>query len=234
MNDSISDYDIPKRTAELLESLIRAETGGPNEASATPWLRSPLVCFPAVAPILPSSRCFLELLKAIPLEGMAVLDFGTGSGILAFASSKLGAEKIDAIDVNPKAIAAARANAQLHKLSRGLQIFPSDGFAAVRARYDVILANLPIVEGSAQAGIDYGLYDPAYALHRHFFSSIHQHLKPGGSAYICHAEIQAKWSFSDLESLASQFGLHCGLAYRQYYEEVEWRIYRLGTANPIA
>jgi ribosomal protein L11 methyltransferase len=45
-----------------------------------------------------------------------VVDFGTGSGILALAASCLGAERVVAVDIDPMAIATAKTNARLNKI----------------------------------------------------------------------------------------------------------------------
>jgi ribosomal protein L11 methyltransferase len=51
-----------------------------------------------------------EALAATP--GAAVLDIGTGTGILAIAALRLGARAVLAIDVDPDAVAATRGNAE--------------------------------------------------------------------------------------------------------------------------
>jgi len=51
-----------------------------------------------------------EALAAAP--GAAVLDIGTGTGILAIAALRLGAPRVLAIDLDPDAVAATRVNAE--------------------------------------------------------------------------------------------------------------------------
>jgi len=51
-----------------------------------------------------------EALAAAP--GAAVLDIGTGTGILAIAALRLGAPSVVAIDLDPDAVAATRVNAE--------------------------------------------------------------------------------------------------------------------------
>lgn len=60
-----------------------------------------------------------EALAAAP--GAAVLDIGTGTGILAIAALRLGAPAVLAIDVDPDAIAATRVNAERNGC-RGLTV----------------------------------------------------------------------------------------------------------------
>jgi ribosomal protein L11 methyltransferase len=70
-----------------------------------------------------------------------VLDIGTGSGILAVAAARLGAERVVALDVDPAAVEAAGAAARLNRAS--ILLVRADGAACLApARFDVVLANL--------------------------------------------------------------------------------------------
>src|SRR5437868_14635716 len=53
----------------------------------------------------------LALLEDYVQPGMAVLDQGTGSGILAIAAVLLGASRVVAVDTSEVAVAAAQENA---------------------------------------------------------------------------------------------------------------------------
>lgn len=75
--------------------------------------------------------------------GLSFLDIGTGSGILAIAAAKLGYESVCALDFDPEAIRAARANALANKVKIKL----SHGDVAKlparpETRFDFICANL--------------------------------------------------------------------------------------------
>ncbi len=61
----------------------------------------------------PTTRQCLELLLGVEHAGPLV-DVGTGSGVLAIVASRLGFDPILALDNDPAAIEAARANAQLN------------------------------------------------------------------------------------------------------------------------
>jgi ribosomal protein L11 methyltransferase len=69
-----------------------------------------------------------------------VLDIGTGSGILAIAAARLGAEKVWGVDTDPDACAVARENARINRVDDRVHIGTS--LAAVSGRFDVVLANL--------------------------------------------------------------------------------------------
>lgn len=49
-------------------------------------------------------------------EGWSLADLGTGSGILALAAKRFGAGRVTGIDIDPKAVSIAKANARLNKI----------------------------------------------------------------------------------------------------------------------
>lgn len=54
------------------------------------------------------------------VRGRRVLDLGTGSGLVAIAAAKAGARHVEAADIDPRAIAAAGANAQANGVTLAL------------------------------------------------------------------------------------------------------------------
>lgn len=66
-----------------------------------------------------------------------VLDYGCGSGILAIGAGLHGAQSIDAVDIDPAAVEATRANA----LANGVVLHAALPDAA-RGHYDLVLANI--------------------------------------------------------------------------------------------
>lgn len=78
-----------------------------------------------------------ELLSARP--GASVLDVGTGSGLLAIASKKLGAGRVAGNDNDPVAVRVARENAAANGVALELTVAPVEGIAG---RFDVVVANI--------------------------------------------------------------------------------------------
>lgn len=79
--------------------------------------------------------------------GAAVLDIGTGSGVLAIRAAQLGA-RVTAVDVTRRAVLTARLNALLH-LCR-ITVRRGDLASAVRARtFDLVVCNPPYVPAPA-------------------------------------------------------------------------------------
>lgn len=61
-----------------------------------------------------TTQLCLELLEEAVTPGCAVLDLGCGSGILAIAALKLGAERAIGVDIDPKAVDVAYENAAMN------------------------------------------------------------------------------------------------------------------------
>ncbi|KAL8205481.1 hypothetical protein R6Q57_009032 [Mikania cordata] len=77
----------------------------------------------------PTTKLCLLLLEGLMKGGETVLDYGTGSGILAIAALKLGAASAVGFDIDPQAITAARHNAALNDIEPDkleLQVVPSN------------------------------------------------------------------------------------------------------------
>lgn len=90
----------------------------------------------------PTTRHCLEALQDLVRGGETVLDMGTGSGILAIASARLGASKVVGIEVDQVAVEVARANVERLGLGDVIEIRQGDSPLASGERADVALANI--------------------------------------------------------------------------------------------
>jgi predicted nicotinamide N-methyase len=72
------------------------------------------------------------------VRGRRVLDFGTGSGLLAIAAAKAGAANVRAVDVDPFAIAACALNAAANEVA--LEVLCEDLVDREDIGADVVLA----------------------------------------------------------------------------------------------
>lgn len=82
----------------------------------------------------------LEAMAAIPFAGKNVLDFGTGTGVLAILAEKLGGSSITAVDNDPWSIENAAENARKNQCSR-IRLSLADEIPA-GSMFDIILANI--------------------------------------------------------------------------------------------
>lgn len=88
----------------------------------------------------PTTALCLEWLDAAHVDGLSVLDYGCGSGILAIASLLLGAGQASATDIDAQALTAARANAARNRVAGRLGVVATDELGD--AAFDIVLANI--------------------------------------------------------------------------------------------
>ena len=86
----------------------------------------------------PTTRLCLEWLCGVVTPGCSVLDYGCGSGILGIAAAKLGAGEVLGIDIDEKAVEAARDNAARNQAAMRLQ----HSAVPVGDRFDLVVANI--------------------------------------------------------------------------------------------
>ena len=82
------------------------------------------------------------------LSGRELIDYGCGSGILAIAACKLGADRVRAVDIDPQALLASAANMRRNQIdATRILLAPPDDMAMEPA--DILLANIlagPLIE----------------------------------------------------------------------------------------
>lgn len=89
-----------------------------------------------------TTRGCLELLEKY-WQGGALLDVGTGTGILAMAALKLApGARVTGFDVDPEAVEVARENAELNQLGNDLELEVNKLSSYAGQEFDVVLANL--------------------------------------------------------------------------------------------
>jgi ribosomal protein L11 methyltransferase len=91
----------------------------------------------------PTTQLCLRAVEERVQPGQRVLDLGAGSGILAIAASKLGAEYVEAVEIDPVAARVCRENAELNGVS-GRTTVIEGALEAEGERFDLALANITI------------------------------------------------------------------------------------------
>ena len=84
----------------------------------------------------------IRALEDVIKPGYTVFDVGTGSGILAVAAAKLGANFVHAIDLDPVAVRVATENITFNKVTETVTITQGDLLTGVSGKADVIVANI--------------------------------------------------------------------------------------------
>ena len=93
---------------------------------------------PDVYPPSDDSILFIQSLDV--KEGEKVLEIGCGSGVVSIHCAKNGC-KVTCGDINPKAVALARRNAEANGIQ--MEVFETDVYSNIDGRFDTILFNLP-------------------------------------------------------------------------------------------
>jgi ribosomal protein L11 methyltransferase len=89
----------------------------------------------------PTTALCLEWLDSANLADKIVLDYGCGSGILAIAAAKLGAQRVWAVDIDPQALMASDDNAAENEVEDRLELTdPADLPATLTV--DMLIANI--------------------------------------------------------------------------------------------
>lgn len=84
----------------------------------------------------------MERLEKVLRPGMEVFDVGTGSGILAIAAAKLGAETVKAVDIDATAVRVAAENIAANGLTEKINVKQGDLLQGTEGQADVIIANI--------------------------------------------------------------------------------------------
>jgi ribosomal protein L11 methyltransferase len=99
----------------------------------------------------PSTRLCLQVIERLAHRGAAVLDVGTGSGILSIAAAKLGCSPVVALDTDPLAVQVAQENVELNGVAEQVRLVHGSidaGAEGVRihseANYSQTTSELPV------------------------------------------------------------------------------------------
>ncbi|PPK86524.1 ribosomal protein L11 methyltransferase [Neolewinella xylanilytica] len=84
----------------------------------------------------------LEHFPAHPAPGQRVLDYGCGTGVLGILAKRLGADQVDAVDIEPWAIENSRENAATNHVIFDRLVVGTLDEILTGMPYDLVLANI--------------------------------------------------------------------------------------------
>jgi len=169
-----------------------------------------------------------ELVERIVKSGFApqlsaILDVGTGSGVIALTlAAQFPEAEVAAVDISDEALALARENAERLGLQERVRFAKGNLLTGIDGTFDLIVANLPYVANGDRPALSREvLRDPALAvfggergdeLVRELISAARDRLRPGGMLALEVGMGQA----DDLASLLSEKNYHDIAAIRDY------------------
>lgn len=148
------------------------------------------------------SRIMLDTLLPLHLTGK-ILDIGAGYGPIGLTIAiSSNTASVTLADINPRAVALCKKNAEFLGLSQRVTCLQSDVFSSIEGPYDSIVCNPPIRAGKK---VTYAIYEGAY-----------QHLTYGGTFYFVIRKAQGASSasqyvkevFGNITLLARSKGYH--------------------------
>ncbi|PLR78107.1 50S ribosomal protein L11 methyltransferase [Bacillus sp. V3-13] len=90
----------------------------------------------------PTTVMCIQALERTVKQGDRVIDVGTGSGVLSIAAALLGADQVQALDLDDIAVKAARLNIKLNKVQDRCTVSQNNLLDGIREGADVVVANI--------------------------------------------------------------------------------------------
>ncbi|MEV0233384.1 methyltransferase [Nonomuraea sp. NPDC050786] len=172
--------ELIRRWHERAYEAARAEAAGDQTFA---YLGRTVVVPPQVQPITGMSHLLGEAVLAEVRAGDRVLDMGTGSGVNAVLAAST-AEQVLAVDINPVAVEAARANAERNGVADRVEVRLSDVFSDVDGRFDLIVFDPPFRWFAPRDLLEAATTDENYRAMTTFFRQARDHLTPTGRMLI--------------------------------------------------
>lgn len=147
------------------------------------YLGATIVVPSEVMPITPVSHLLGEAVRAAVQPSDRVLDMGTGSGVNAILAALEGADVV-AVDINPRALDAARANAERNGVADRVEVRHSDVFSHVTETFDLIVFDPPFRWFRPRDLLEAAMTDEGYRAMTRFFHQARSHLSARGEMLI--------------------------------------------------
>ena len=90
----------------------------------------------------PTTVMCMQALEKYVRAGDAVVDVGTGSGVLSIGAAMLGATKVQALDLDHVAVTVAQENIELNKVEGIVTVTHGDLLESIQVKPNIIIANI--------------------------------------------------------------------------------------------
>lgn len=90
----------------------------------------------------PTTVMCIQSLERTVQKGDTVIDVGTGSGVLSIAAAKLGAGKVQALDLDDVAVRVAKLNVKLNKVNDIVSVAQNNLLNGIEEETDLVVANI--------------------------------------------------------------------------------------------
>ncbi|MEV0168152.1 methyltransferase [Nonomuraea fuscirosea] len=200
------------------ENAYRAATEEGAEELTFAYLSRTIVVPPGVQPITGMSHLLGEAVLAEVKEGDRVLDMGTGSGVNAVLAASKAAEVL-AVDVDPRAVEAARRNAERNGVQ--VEVRVSDVFSAVEGVFDLIVFDPPFRWFAPRDPFEAATTDEDYRAMTAFFRDVRGHLAPDGRMLVFFG---TSGDLEHLRSLARAAGFGAEVVAHRDLDKEGWRV----------
>jgi SAM-dependent methyltransferase len=164
-----------------------------------------------------------EAARTWSVAGRSALDVGTGTGVLALVLARAGA-RVVATDVEPRAVACARENAERLGLADRVEVVEADLFppgklvpgspspreAGLGRGFDLVVSNPPWIPDVARTPLERAVYDPGGAFLERLVAGLPPRLEEGGEAWIVISDLAERLGLrpaGHVEALAARAGL---------------------------
>jgi methylase of polypeptide subunit release factors len=146
---------------------------------------------------------------AWPPAGKRAFDVGTGTGVLAFVLARAGA-RVVATDLEPRAVACARENAERLGLAGAVEVVQADLFPPGDDRAELVVSNPPWIPADASTPLERAVYDPGGAFLARVVAALPHRLTAGGEAWLVISDLAELLGLrppGHVEALATEAGL---------------------------
>lgn len=217
-------YQLHSTTPGALSQMRAHEKSYDTEVMGLPIQVDPGVWSPAYDW---SSLFYVENIKGV--SGRSFLEIGSGTGVISVFAGRDGAAPIVAVDANPAAVENTRRNFERYGLKDAKAIL-SEGFDAVRGRFDVVVWNAPYHGSRPADALERGCADEDYRGIRGFFRDIGDHLNPGGRVIFGFSE---SGDLPLIETLIKEAGFQIVRKLSDWRQNYNCILYDLSKARPL-